>query len=101
MAEENFDAKNQALMNRWERKLERERARAAASERNFKKTFADMLKDPNNKKTIARQAKEVIEGGESNNPLFRQAVEGITVNDGEVITGLEPRPWDDDYDWEE
>ena len=93
------DAKGQAVINRWAREEERKKARAEASEENFKKTFADTLRQENVKKALAREAKDAVDNPQRRDAIFDQASEGTSrgYNDHEVITGEEPRPWENDY----
>lgn len=98
--ERDYSAQNQAVINRWEREMNRARAKAEASEENFQKTFADVLRSQNNKRALAREAKAAVDSGERGNvdPTLTRVREGggaMYGDDDEVITGEEPRPWED------
>jgi len=108
-----FSAQDTATIRKWEREIERGKARADASEANFTKTFADTLKQENAKKALARAAREAVdqqERGQSNPAVDRVKGSGsdsifgdgqstvVYGANGDVdpsITGKEPRPWED------
>lgn len=94
-----YEAQGQTVINKWAREEERKKAKAEAAEQNFKKTFADTLRQENAKKALAREAKEAVDNPQRRDEIFVDASEGTSrgYNDREIITGEEPRPWENDY----
>ena len=90
------EARGAATIRKWEREEERKRAKAEASEENFAKTFANELKKENIKKALAREAKDAVDNPNRRTELHDTASEGTSraLDEGEVITGDEPRPWE-------
>lgn len=98
--QKDFSAQDSATIRKWEREMERGKARADASEANFTKTFADALKQETGKKALARAAREAVDQQESgqSNPTLDKVKKGggaMFGTDDEVVTGNEPRPWED------
>ncbi len=108
-----YEARAAATINKWGREEDRKKARAEASEENFRKTFADEMKSANAKKALARAARESVddhESGRGNTTLnkVRQgggAMSGdsrsqiVRHEEGDTdssITGEEPRLWESD-----
>jgi hypothetical protein len=95
------EARHEAVLRRWEREIERQRARAGASEENFKKTFADLMRQENIKRSIAMDAQNATRDP-SRHAQTRdvEALKDNFINRGyisdEVISGLEPLPWEND-----
>lgn len=99
MAEENYDAAGSAVLRRWERDIERQKARTEAAEKNCKGTLAELLKQENVKRAIAMDAQAATK-----DPSRRAAsrnIESLKENfisrgyfSDEIITGNEPRPWE-------
>jgi hypothetical protein len=89
------EARAQITIQREERKLERKKAKAEASEENMKKTLAAMFKNEAQKKALARDAMAATKDNSRRDEIFDKAGAGAYDNDREVITGEEPRPWED------
>lgn len=107
-----YSAQDSATMRKWEREIERGKAKAEASEETFRRTFADTLKQENAKKALARVAREAVDAGERGqvDPTVSKAhgaggsmfdgdrssiVHGLNGDLDSSITGEEPRPWED------
>ena len=82
------------LIRREEAKLERLKARAKALEENMEETIAGLMKKDHVKRALYRDAMAASEDPGRRNRLFDKAGNGIYTDDGEVITGREPRPWE-------
>jgi hypothetical protein len=83
------------LIRREEQKLERAKAKLEAYEKTMTDTIASLLKQENNKKALARDAMEATRNPGRRDAMFDKAGGGIYNDDGEVVTGEEPRPWED------
>ena len=84
------DSRGEMVIRREERKLERDKAKLKSYEQNMTDTIAAFLKDERNKKNIAQDAMHATK-----DPSRREEMKTYTdgfKNDGEVITGREPRP---------
>ena len=97
MSERSYDAANERLIAREERKLDRKREKLEATERSMKKTLASAIAV--NKAKLAKEGLDYTDrNSESTNAIMRQAdsPDGARVgyNDGEVITGREDRVWE-------
>lgn len=92
-----YEAQANATLRKWEREEEQKKARAEASEKNFVETFANLLKQENVKRALARDAKNATTNPNVNQSLMAQAKYGTShpMDEGE-ITGLEDRPWEKD-----
>lgn len=88
------DARGEMLIRREEAKLERAKAKLEAYEKNMTETIASLLKQERNKKAIARDAMEATRNPGRRDTMLDKANGGIYDDDGEVITGDEPRPWE-------
>ena len=88
------DAQGEMLIRREERKLERDRARAAALEENMKSTIAAFLKDASVRKSLAADAMAATKDPSRRDTIFEKAASGVYKDDLEVITGREDRPWE-------
>ena len=91
----NYDNQAEATLAKWSREEDRKKAKADASADNFSKQIAAALKKDNIKKALAREAKNVVDGGQRPNDLIEKASDGLNIDDNEVITGNEPRPWEE------
>jgi hypothetical protein len=91
-----YEAQGNATIRKWEREEERKKAKAEAAEENFSKTFANLLKQDNVKKALARDAKNATNNPNAHKNLMAQAEHGTSqgLDEGE-ITGMEERPWED------
>jgi hypothetical protein len=91
------DRRHEATLRKWEREDERRKARAEASEANFSKTFADELKKQHVKKSLAAEAQTATKNPNARSELMHTASEGTSraMDDDEVVTGMENRPWED------
>jgi len=94
-------ARHEAVLRKWEREEERKKAKAEASEVNFKKTFADQLKRPEVKRSIAIDAQQATKdpsrvATSRNLDELRNRVSYAGYDSDEVITGSEERPWEND-----
>lgn len=92
-----YEAQGNAVLRKWEREEERKRAKAEAATENFTKTFANLLKQENVKRALARDAKDATTSQNANRNLMTQAEFGtsLEMDEGE-ITGMEERPWEKD-----
>ena len=93
------DPASEAVIQRWRRDKERLEAKTEASEQNFKKTFADLLRQEDVKRSLAMDAQAATrDPSRRENTRSIDALRDRAVHRGydsdEVITGLEPNPWD-------
>ncbi len=88
------DSRGEAVIRREERKLERARASTEAAEQNMTKTIAAFMRDKNTKRAIVKDAIDAKNNPRSRADIMTQAGEG-TFQDREIVTGDEPRPWED------
>jgi hypothetical protein len=98
MAVEN-DPQSVAVIERWRRDKERLEAKVEASEKNFQKTFGDLLRNDNVKRALAQDAQAATKDpGRRENTRSIDALRNRSIHRGydsdETITGLEPLPWD-------
>ena len=91
---EDYDRQGEMLIQRESRKLDRDRAKAESLEQNMQKTIASLLKDVSVKKTLAADAMAATKDTRRRDALFDKAQAGAYHDDLEVITGREPRPWE-------
>ena len=89
------DARGESLIRREEAKLERAKAKAKAYEKNMQETIAALLKKENVKKALAKDAMAATRDPSRRDAIFDKAGEGMYNEDREVITGDEPRPWEE------
>lgn len=90
------DRQHELILQREEEKKLRNKAKAEAFKENMLKTFAELLKNEDIKKALLQEAVDASKNEYSQNPFFKEASSGTYRDNGEVITGLEPRPWEDD-----
>lgn len=95
-----YDALGEMTLRREEARLERKKAKAEAYKENAAKTLSSLLKQDMVKKSIARDFMEATRNPErhnrrGNNNIFERAVQGSYKEDEELVTGFEPRPWED------
>ena len=97
MSEDRYEAQGNATLRKWEREEERKQAKAEAASKNFERTIANLLKQENVKKTLARDAKNATTSPNNNQNLMAQAEFGTSqfLDEGE-ITGMEDRPWENE-----
>jgi hypothetical protein len=88
------DPRDSMTMRREERKWETDKARAEAFQKTMEKTIAAALKDPASRKNIARDAMRANQDHGGIDRLIKKSGEGAYDDDGEIITGREPKPWD-------
>jgi hypothetical protein len=82
------------VIQREERKLERDKAKLKAYEQNMTETIAAFLKDARNKKNIAQDAMAATKDPSRRSEMEKYA-NGSYDDDREMkITGDEPRPWE-------
>jgi lysozyme family protein len=96
MSERDYTAQNEMVMRKWEREEERKRAKAEASVNTMTETLAASLKDINQKKALAREAKRAIDNPDNRHKqLMSQATGGLSraLEDEDKITGFEDTPW--------
>lgn len=95
------DARHEAVIRRETAAWERQKARAEASEENFKKTFADLMKQEEVKRALAADAQQATKDpsrrtSSRNLDTLRESFSCEGYAGGEVITGNESFPWDRD-----
>lgn len=88
------DPQHARVRDREERKYEQALAKAEAYEEMMRKTIAAALKDPENKKSLARDGIRANQAQGGVNRLMKKSVVGAYDKDEEIITGREPRPWE-------
>jgi len=81
------DARGEMTIRREEKRLERNKAKAKAAEVNMTETIAAILKDPRNKKTLARDAMDSTNDQGRRAKIFDKAGAGAYDDDHEIITG--------------
>jgi len=91
MGEKSYDAANERLIAREERKLDRQREKLEATEKHLRKSLAQELSK--NKQAIAKDALNATKDGNRRNTS--SDLEGY-LDDGEVVTGYEDRVWERD-----
>lgn len=89
------DVKGEMLIAREERKLERAKAKLEALAENMTKTIAAQLKQEAVKKALAKEAMDATKHPERRERILDIAGSGIYDSDREVVTGREPRPWEE------
>ena len=99
---EQRDSQHEMTMGRYIREHERQKARAESSEENFKKTFADLMRQQHIKESLAADAQAATKDNsrrESSRNLdsLREQCRRTGYESDETITGNEPLPWDADY----
>lgn len=93
------DPQHTRVRDREERKHDKALARAEAYEETMRKTIAAVLRDPANKKSLARDGIRANQDERGMDRLMRKSQFGAyeKCNDEEeIITGREPRPWERD-----
>lgn len=95
MGEKDYSHQNSALIDKETRKLERSRAKAEALEESATKTMASLLKQEAVKKTLAKDAMAATKDRSRREEIFDIASGGAYSKDQDVVTGDEPRPWED------
>lgn len=95
-----YDPASVAVVTRWQRDKERLEASVEAKKQTFNKTFADLLRQENVKRALAMDAQAATK-----DPNRREASRDLeslrnrSVHKGyesdEIITGMEPMPWDE------
>lgn len=90
-----YSAQNNALIEKETRKFENAKAKAEALEESATKTMAAMLKQEAVKKTLAKDALAATKDRSRRDEIFKIAAEGAYNQDQDVVTGEEPRPWED------
>lgn len=90
------DSRGEMLIRREEKKFESAKARAKSYEKNMTETISAFLKDGRIKKSIARDAMEATRDTSRRDAIFEKAGQGLFNQDREIITGNEPRPWEND-----
>ena len=98
---EQTDRQHEIAMQKYTREHENLKAKAAASEVNFKETFADLLKQESVKRNLAMDAREATRDNtriapSRNLDSLRENFVNRGYESDEVITGDEPRPWEQD-----
>jgi hypothetical protein len=88
------DTRGEMLIRREEAKLERAKAKLEAYEKTMTDTIASLLKQERNKKALARDAMEATRNPGRRDEMLDKADGGIYNDDGEIVTGKEPRPWE-------
>jgi hypothetical protein len=91
---EQEDSRGRMMIERESAKLERSRARAQALEENMSKTISAHMKQVHVKKAIAQEAMDATENPGRRDEIFAKAGNGTYDNDRDVVTGREPRPWE-------
>lgn len=106
--QEDFSVEDKMVMNKWQRDQMKREALAEASEEKMKEFLAGVKGDPNAVRRIAKDLGERVKGGRT----FKRALEeaglgnlrgasghgyNLAEND-ELITGMEPLPWNSDKD---
>lgn len=90
------DPRHEATIRREEARLERAKAKAEAYEKNMTKTLAELLKRDNVKRNLAKDAMAATRDDTGRmQDIYKRAGSGTYDNDREVITGNEPRPWEE------
>jgi hypothetical protein len=86
--EQNYDAANQAVLDRWRRKQVDAEDLHEHARKGLKEALKNHMKDANNRRNIAIDMKEATKNRASydNEYGFKQ--------DDEIITGFEENPWD-------
>jgi hypothetical protein len=100
MPQQQGDMQHEFAMQKYIREHDRLKARAEASEENFRTTFADLIKQENVKRQLAADAQAATKDPNRNaGSRDLDALRVQSVNRGyhsdEVITGNEDRPWED------
>ena len=89
------DARDEAVLNRWQRKLDRNEANHTAAKDGLKKFFKAAFKEEGTRQNIIREARDAARQGSGNTLKNR---EGFG-NDDEIITGfVGDRPWERDIE---
>lgn len=94
-----YDPASVAVVERWRREKERLEAKVEATEQSVEKTLADLLRQENVKRALAMDAQAATKDpSRRENTRNIDALRDRSVHRGyesdEVITGLEPLPWD-------
>ena len=90
MEKENFDAAHEAVLSKWKRDKERAELIAEKGAESLKRGIAGFLKNPNTRSNIATDMKNATR----NHSKYVTESGFNTYDDGEVITGFEPLPWE-------
>lgn len=92
-----YDSQNASLINHERTKLEKNKAKAEAFKENMQKTISNLLKQYSVKRSLAKEAMAATDDRSRNLDLFKKAASGVysSKDDADIITGLEPRPWED------
>lgn len=88
-------AQGEMLIRREEANLERRRAKLAASEENMKSTLAALFKNEEVHKALALEAINLTKNPSRRDELLDKSAGGLYNDDGVIVTGKEPRPWED------
>ena len=86
-----YSSQDRALVDREERALDRQRARAKAAESSLQDSIANALKNPDFKKRTALEAREATRDP-SRLAKMKEYDEGIYKD--ELVTGFEDKPWE-------
>jgi hypothetical protein len=95
MGERDYSAQNNALIEKETRKFERAKEKAEALEDSATKTMAALLKQQSVKRILAKDAHDATKDRGRRAEIFKIAAEGAYNQDQDVVTGDEPRPWED------
>lgn len=93
------EAQHQATIDRWRRKIAQNEDLGEAATRGLKSVLKKALKDEQTHKNLAIEFRDSIRGKGSPSK-FRGDEAGFNLPgvEDEIITGREPRPWENDDD---
>ncbi len=87
-----YSAESQATIDKWRRNKEHSEMVGEAITRKLKEVHAKALKNPETKKNLARE----ILGAYKHQGKTAEHKEGYLQSEEGIITGYEPKPWEDD-----
>jgi hypothetical protein len=106
MAEKDYSAADKACMDRWSRRLQKNEESAEHAEEKFKRTFSNLLKNPNTKRNLAKDGSAAIKDPSRNKQVDQESMSGFGRAD-DLPNGFDDLlPWqsaEDNYepDWED
>lgn len=96
MQNNNDDTRGQATLDREERKLDRQKAKASSLEANMREQIAAFMSNETTKKSIAKDAMSATKDPSRKATMDNTSQGRFGSGDGidEIITGKEDRPWE-------
>lgn len=90
--ERDYSAESMATINKWQRKKEHAEMVGEAVIKKLKEVHAKALKNPNTKKNLAR---EILHAYRNRGNAEPENISGFSEQRDGLITGYEPKPWED------